>query len=157
MLEASTWPTPLASDGEKGGQPLPAQMHKAMWGTPREGNGGFGHEKRGPDPMGRLEDQMCGVAMWPTAVSRDGFSAHTLDYVAAKKAQGHGMANLNDYLAATALTGPAPNGSSATTEKRGVPNPVFACWLMGFPDAWISGVLQAMQSFRKSRRKSSAR
>jgi hypothetical protein len=57
-------------------------------------------------------------------------------------------------LKETAPTGPAPNGSNATTAKRGAPNPVFAFWLMGFPDEWISGALAAMRSFRKRRRKS---
>lgn len=50
-------------------------------------------------------------------------------------------------------TGPTPNGSPATTTKRGAPNPVFAFWLMGFPEEWISGALAAMQSYRKPRRK----
>ena len=55
-------------------------------------------------------------------------------------------------------TGPTTNGSSApSTEKRGAPNPEFPFWLMGFPDAWISGALAAMQSFRKSQPKSSPR
>ena len=50
-------------------------------------------------------------------------------------------------------TGPTPNGSSATTGRRGAPNPVFAFWLMGFPAEWISGALEAMRSYRKPRRK----
>ena len=55
-------------------------------------------------------------------------------------------------------TGPITNGSSApSTAKRGAPNPEFPFWLMGFPDEWISGALAAMQSFRKSRQKSSKR
>lgn len=57
-------------------------------------------------------------------------------------------------LKETAPTGPTPNGSNATTAKRGAPNPVFAFWLMGFPAEWISGALEAMRSFRKRRRKS---
>lgn len=39
------------------------------------------------------------IAMLPTPQSRDHFPAHTPEYVAEKKAQGHGMANLNDTLA----------------------------------------------------------
>jgi hypothetical protein len=57
----------------------------------------------------------------------------------------------------TEASGWTPNGSSAPTEKRGAPNPVFACWLMGWPDALISGALQAIQSFRSLPRKFSAR
>jgi hypothetical protein len=67
------------------------------------------------------------------------------------------MANLNDYLGATALTGLTPTGSSATTAKRGAPNPVFAFWLMGFPDEWTSGALEAMRLYRLKPQKSSRR
>lgn len=35
---------------------------------------------------------------WPTPTARDHFPAHTPEYIAAKKAQGHGMANLNDLV-----------------------------------------------------------
>lgn len=35
---------------------------------------------------------------WPTPVARDSFPAHSEAYIAAKKAQGHGMANLNDLV-----------------------------------------------------------
>jgi hypothetical protein len=33
---------------------------------------------------------------WPTPAARDHFPAHSPEYVAQKKAQGHGMSNLND-------------------------------------------------------------
>lgn len=36
------------------------------------------------------------LAGWPTPTARDHFPAHSEEYIAAKKAQGHGMANLND-------------------------------------------------------------
>ena len=35
---------------------------------------------------------------WPTPCARDHFPAHTPEYIASKKAQGHGMANLNDLV-----------------------------------------------------------
>jgi hypothetical protein len=54
-------------------------------------------------------------------------------------------------------SGAIATGSIAQTEKRGAPNPIFACWLMGWPDELTSGALQAIQSFRGSRRKSSRR
>ena len=34
-------------------------------------------------------------------------------------------------------TGPTLSGSNATTARRGVPNPAFPCWLMGYPAAWL--------------------
>ena len=39
-----------------------------------------------------------GCIGWPTPVARDSFPPHTEEYIAAKKAQGHGMANLNDTV-----------------------------------------------------------
>ena len=36
--------------------------------------------------------------LWPTPTARDHFPAHTPEYIAAKKAQGHGMSNLNDTV-----------------------------------------------------------
>lgn len=35
---------------------------------------------------------------WPTPTARDHFPAHSPEYIAAKQAQGHGMANLNDRV-----------------------------------------------------------
>jgi hypothetical protein len=64
---------------------------------------------------------------------------------------------LNVQMAAQVLGGQVPNVSSATTGKRGAPNPAFPCWLMGFPAEWLSGALQAMQSYQSSRPKSSKR
>jgi hypothetical protein len=157
----SSWSTPRASDGEKGGpnqsfgaggQPLPAQMHQATW---------------------------------PTPTARDHFPPHTPEYIAKHKANGHGMSNLNDAMAlwptpiaaadkyrlqgdsqqSKALypalihtaemdrSGQEPDGSPATTEKRGAPNPAFPCWLMGYPAVWLLGAVSATQSSRKSRRK----
>ena len=55
---------------------------------------------------------------WPTPCARDHFPAHSPEYIASKKAQGHGMANLNDLalLAGwpTPMAGtPAQNGNNA--------------------------------------------
>lgn len=113
-----------------------------------------------PDGRTRIDQlprQM--VATWPTVQARDGNKPHTIEYVEKHKANGHGMANLNDHMAFTAATeagGQEPIGSYATIKKRGAPNPAFPFWLMGFPDEWVSGALRAMQFRRSSRRKSSA-
>jgi hypothetical protein len=126
-VAAAMWPTPSATDGEKGGpnqsfgaggQPLPAQAYH--------------------------------VAMWPTPTHRDHFPPHTPEYIAQKKALGHGMSNLSDI----GPLGMAPAGSSATTEKPGALNPAFVFWLMGFPQEWESCAPQAMPSSRRLRQKS---
>lgn len=78
------------------------------------------------------------LAGWCSPQARDHFPAHTPEYVAAKKAQGHGMQNLND-LAATALA-PWPTSttrdhkdgsSSGTVPENGLLGRVV--WLAGWP------------------------
>ena len=91
------------------------------------------------------------AAMWPTPTHRDHFPAHTAEYIATKKALGHGMSNLSDMVP----LGMVPPGSSDTTEKPGALNPAFVCWLMGFPPEWDACAPTAMPSSRKSRRSSS--
>ena len=58
---------------------------------------------------------------WPTPVARDHFPAHSQEYIAAKKAQGHGMANLNDHAQLTGWSTPTvmDTGKSGTAwEER---------------------------------------
>jgi hypothetical protein len=86
---------------------------------------------------------------WSTPTARDHFPPHTIEYIAAKKALGHGLSNLSDIEP----LGMVPSGSSPTTEKRGVLNPAFPCWLMGYPIVWVFCGASAMQSFRKSPQK----
>lgn len=130
--ETATWSTPRASDGAKGspnqkfsagGQPLPAQIHQAHMWATTSVVDGQG---RGYQRSGgKIFLSLPGMMDETRAGPKDG----------------------------TERTGLMQSGSSATTEKRGAPNPVFAFWLMGFPDEWISGALAAMQSYRKPRRK----
>jgi hypothetical protein len=58
---------------------------------------------------------------WPTPCARDHFPAHTPEYIASKKAQGHGMANLND-LAQTAGW-PTCTATDATKQGNVSPRP----------------------------------
>lgn len=77
----SSWPTPQASDMTGGGQ------------AKRCAN---------PERSNDLND-FAMLANWASPQSRDHFPAHTHEYVAAKKAEGHGMQNLNEQ--AVQLTG----------------------------------------------------
>lgn len=79
------------------------------------------------------------------------------DVQGGRKARSGSRANeplLNGLCHEMEPIGQTPNGSNATTAKRGAPNPVFAFWLMGFPAEWISGALEAMRSYRKPRKRS---
>lgn len=88
-------------------------------------------------------------SMWPTATAID---AH----------RGSGTVRPHDTgiplpQRVSLAIGQEPAGSSATTVKRGVLNPAFPCWLMGYPLAHLSCGATAMQLFRNSQRKSLAR
>ncbi len=124
---------------------LPRQM-AAQWSTVRASDGRKGSPQQKFTSGGEPLPTQMHKAQWPTPTSLSFKDSH----------QPGNSASMNRMLAlgaGTELTGPTPSGSNATTAKRVVPNPVFACWLMGFPDEWICGALLAMQSFRKSRRK----
>jgi hypothetical protein len=79
--QAANWSTPRATDGEKGGP----NMSFGAGGIP-------------------LPAQS---AHWATPQARDHFPLHSPDYIASKKAEGHGMANLNDQAARW----PTPNAT----------------------------------------------
>lgn len=93
-------------------------------------------------PLNALLGRVAWLAGWPTPQARDYFPAHSPEYIAAKKAQGHGMANLNDF--AMLVNGPARltasgqmlTGSDARMESGGQLNPRMSAWLMGLPIAW---------------------
>lgn len=167
-----------------GGQPLPAQIYAnaetAMWVTPSardfkdsEGMSSEGEQQDGDQiaipglekrrqRVDQLPRQMVATesAMWTTPIAADGRGSGSRN---APGSKAHKGTSLSDQILTGSSTGrtdrggATPSGSSATMGKRGAPNPVFACWLMGWPDELTSGALQAIQSFRSSRRKSSAR
>lgn len=169
--DAAMWSTPRASDGEKGGpnqsfgaggQPLPSQMHQAeRWRSPNtvDAKGGT---RKGTGQV-QLTHQIADTAKWPTMCATE-TGQHPDTTIARKQRLSESTGvhrgpafELSSIMVATDPPGPTPTGSPVTTEKRGAPNPVFAFWLMGFPDEWISGALAAMQSYRSKRQKSSVR
>jgi hypothetical protein len=139
---AAHWSTPRASDGEKGGpnqsfgaggQPLPAQaFHAAMWPTPMAGTPAQnGNSAAGNNDSSRKTVEIArGIpsAMWPTATAVDGQRGLTT------RPQDTGIP-LPQRVGQ--VLGIPPAGSSATTAKRGVLNPLFVSWLMGFPMSWV--------------------
>lgn len=56
---------------------------------------------------------------WPTAQARDHFPARSQEYIDAKKAQGHGMANLNDAVQMVGWPTPnTPSGGRSTSPEK---------------------------------------
>lgn len=66
-----------------------------------------------------------GCSLWATPQARDHFPPHTAERIAAKKAEGHGMRNLNDEVA-----------MESTNGKTGQLSAEWVTWLMGFPPGW---------------------
>lgn len=80
-------------------------------------------------------DSGSGLWGWPTPQSRDHFPAHSEEYIAAKKAQGHGMQNLNDHVQLAAWNTPrATDGSKGGPGQTGGALPADAA-LAGWPTA----------------------
>lgn len=123
---ARMWPTPTARDFKgansiahltrEGKRNHTNQLANAvkLWPTPtsRCGTGASQAETRQGGP-----DLQTAVRMYPTPQARDHFPPHSPEYIAKKKAEGHGMANLNDTVG-------------------GQLNPTWVEWLMGFPLGW---------------------
>jgi hypothetical protein len=119
--ERAGWPTPAASDGSGGGQAKRAinpersndLMDFAMlagWATPsaRDWRDGRASEATMGKNSRPLNEQVVQLAGWATTPqSRDHFPAHTPEYVAEKKALGHGMQNLNDQVMLAGWNTPA--------------------------------------------------
>lgn len=127
------WPTPTARDFKganstahltrEGRRNHTYQLANAvkLWPTPtsRCGTGASQAETRQGGP-----DLQTAVRMYPTPQARDYFPPHSPEYIAKKKAEGHGMANLNDSVG-------------------GQLNPTWVEWLMGFPVGWTD--LEALE------------
>ena len=58
---------------------------------------------------------------WPTPQARDGFPAHSETYIAEKKAQGHGLANLNDVVMVAGWPTPTTRDWKDGPECQNVP------------------------------------
>lgn len=166
---SALWPTPCVPNGgrsPKAGmsvtgvtpegtkrqvdlQEVCRQVTSALWPTPTaqdsEQAGGKGCISRGN--RGHTLNSLA-TALWPTATAVDGARGLTT------RPQDTGIP-LPQRVGQVLGMGLA--GSLATTAKRGVLNPAFPCWLMGYPLAHLFCGATAMQSLSRSRRKSSAR
>jgi hypothetical protein len=173
LWTAAHWSSPRASDGEKGGpnqafgaggQPLPAQVfHAALYPTPSAS----GFEAKDPERLKArraeckertsngngfgltLGQFVClESAMWPTARANEANEANG-DKIPPGRTGGLAL----KQAVQLATPGTALSGLSATTEKRGVLNPAFVCWLMGYPIAHLLSGATAMRLLPRSQRK----
>lgn len=133
---SSLLPTAKATDGTKGGpnqrgskgdMTLPSAVQ-----LPPTPNTGISGGERSADRKGTGDLKfMARHGLLPTPQVRDHFPPHSEEYIAKKKAQGHGMSNLNDTAG-------------------GLLNPQFVEALMGFPIGWTDLDASETPSSRKS-------
>ena len=111
------------------------------WQTPKVADADGGQTSRGGNRKHelRLGGQAKVAAGWATPTSRDYKDGEYCPNVPE-----------NALLGRQVWTA----GYPAETEKSGALNPALSRWLMGYPDAWDSCGVTAMQSFRKSRKRS---
>lgn len=176
--DSTGWPTPSATDykgGYQGGRirngklstdRLDVAAQLAGWPTPTATDEKWRYST--PEAADRRRASGKQVSLecaahftgWPTPTARDHFPAHSEEYIAAKKAQGHGMANLNDLVqqangpARFTACGQMLTGSSAGTESGGQLNPAHPRWLMGYPAEWCDFAPTATPSTSSKRRSS---
>ena len=138
------WNTPRATDGEKGGPnqsggalPADAAMVLAGWATPTAQDHSRGTLPPRPQDTGVPLSQMAGLAdppasPWATPAARDYRHPNAKPYTergGEKKGE-----QLNNQVV---HSGPITNSSPAETGKRGVLNPAFSLWLMGYRAVWL--------------------
>ena len=143
----SPWPTPTVGDSRN--------MSDAMWPTPTVADIEGGRKTR----SGSRGDEMLLnglMANWITPSARDWKDSPGMSTTGTNP-DGSTRERIDMLPRQMAHFGETPTGSNAPTEKPGAPNPVFACWLMGWPEELTSGALRAIQSFRSSRRRPSRR
>jgi len=150
----SPWPTPTVSwgtggqtsrSGDRTGELLIGGLVRGAWPTPHA------NCHTGPGEHGRGGQNIQTVATWITPTTRDWKDTPGM---ATTGAGGRvRLDQLPRQVAVIAPSGPTPSGSPGLTEKRGVLNPAFVCWLMGFPPAWDACAPTETRSSRSSRRK----
>ena len=102
--DCSSWPSARAEDSESSGKRVSRGVSDTLtaaardWPSPMAGSPAqIGNSAAGDSDFSRKAMELAEgmLANWPTLQARD----HFPDYVAAKKAEGHGMRNLNDEAA----------------------------------------------------------
>jgi hypothetical protein len=143
--------------GRRMGTPLEVQALFASWPTPTV------NDAKGSDYSYSSGDHARPVLKLPgtaklatlaTPAARDWKSEQASETFQSERLA-HPRGKALSVQACGAVGQPA-TGSPARTGKRGQLNPAFTRWLMGYPPAWDDCAVTAMQSFPKSRKRSSA-
>jgi hypothetical protein len=125
---------------------LEDQAVLAGWNTPRATDGSNG----GPNQSGGALSADAALAGWATPTAKDSANAANETANRSEGSNHHAGQTLVDQTRGVLM-----NSSPASTEKRGALNPMHSLWLMNFPKEWVSCGVSAMQSCRRSRRRSS--
>jgi hypothetical protein len=157
VKDLAGWPTPMAGNpgteeynpaGSTDGSRKTVEL--VGWGTPsaRDGKDAGPAFEANPEivPVESRLARQATLTGWATPAATDG----------SKAPPDHHGRNLTPVGQALA-SGPPSTSSPAGTARRGVLNPAFSLWLMGYPAEWVCCGVRAMQSSRKSRRRSSGR
>lgn len=180
-MVAAPWPTPVAHDdnkspeahlamkkrmGERDGtganrtaitslQVMAKATVRAPWSSPTvRDSGSIKNVTRGAGSMARGQQiieplVLQAAATWPTPMAQNP-DAENSDFSRSMEVI-EGMRPSKN----APRFGQTTSGEPAQMEKPGALNPEFVFWVMGFPIEFQHSVLQAMQSWRPSRRKSS--
>jgi hypothetical protein len=125
-------------------------MVNAHWPTPTVADVQGGRKTRSGSRSGEM--LLNGLmSHWTTPMASDVKKQSENPETTKRRLLAGRQVGLNAHMGLTATSGTTPNGSSATTEKRGAPNPAFAMWLMGFPEALIVGILEAVALRRRKK------
>ena len=135
------WNTPRATDGENGGPnqtggALPHDAAIAGWQTPAVADGGGGHLSRGGARSGEM------LLPGQAKLALSGCSSPTAN----DAKQGEASKQEPDRN----LSGQTTSFSPASTGRRGVLNPAFSLWLMGFLSDWLMAAPQSKRPARSS-------
>jgi hypothetical protein len=133
-MQTSVWrmPSDIAKRGgsqapekrQAGGHTVNLEDQAEHWMTPRVAMGGYTRDRGDPEAeRPTLEGQ---ANAWATPQARDHFPAHTPERIAAMKALGHGMRNLNDEAASWATPRAEDSESAGMRHGRGVADTLTA-------------------------------